>query len=288
VRRVILFSSLYPARLAVSEDDGASWSPLAPLGEWGGIVVMGSVVPLDHAGQYRAFFHDDGRFFQKAGRPEEPTVFTLYTTRSTDGGLTWDKPQAVYASAEVHLCEPGVIRSPDGQQLAMLLRENARRRNSHVMFSQDEGATWTDPRELPATLTGDRHVGKYTSDGRLFISFRDRTPDHAPRDYDSPHEGDWVAWVGTYDDIVLGRPGQYRVRLKDNKKAWDCAYPGVEVLADGTVVTTTYGHWDAADLYGNMFPYILSVRLHLDELDARVDSVRPSDQVPFQGAQHGH
>ena len=30
----------------------------------------------------------------------------------------------------------------------------------------------------------------------------------------------------------------------DNKDSWDCAYPGVEVLPDGTIVSTTYGHWD--------------------------------------------
>ncbi|MFO0455100.1 MAG: exo-alpha-sialidase, partial [Planctomycetota bacterium] len=39
-RRVIMFSGLYPARMAVSKDDGESWSELEPVGEWGGIVVM--------------------------------------------------------------------------------------------------------------------------------------------------------------------------------------------------------------------------------------------------------
>ena len=61
--------------------------------------------------------------------------------------------------------------------------------------------------------------------------------------HESPTKGDWVAWVGTYDDIVAGREGQYRVRLMDNTKGADCAYPGVEVLPDGTFVLTTYGHW---------------------------------------------
>jgi hypothetical protein len=37
-KRVILFSGLYPVRMAVSEDDGASWSELKPAGDWGGIV----------------------------------------------------------------------------------------------------------------------------------------------------------------------------------------------------------------------------------------------------------
>jgi hypothetical protein len=48
----------------------------------------------------------------------------------------------------------------------------------------------------------------------------------------------------------------------DNHHKWDCAYPGVEVLPDGTVVTTTYGHWTQGEP-----PYIVSVRLKLDDLD---------------------
>ena len=42
--RLITWSGLYPARLAVSEDDGQTWSALREAGEWGGIVVMGFVV----------------------------------------------------------------------------------------------------------------------------------------------------------------------------------------------------------------------------------------------------
>jgi hypothetical protein len=96
--------------------------------------------------------------------------------------LTWSFPQSVLARSAVHLCEPGVVRSPDGRRLAVLLRENARRKNSHIMFSSDQG---------------------------------------------------------------------------------DCAYPGVEVLPDGTFVATTYGHWTPGES-----PYIVSVRLGLAELDA--------------------
>jgi hypothetical protein len=154
------------------------------------------------------------------------------------------------------LCEPGIIRSPDGRQLAALLRENSRRRNAHVMFSNDEGRTWSAPRGLPPVLTGDRHIGVRTRDGRLFISFRDMAAG-------SPTKGDWVAWVGTWDDIVRGRDGQYRVRLMDNTDSWDAAYPGVELLPDDTIVTTTYGHWTKGEP-----PYIVSVRLRLAELDS--------------------
>jgi hypothetical protein len=256
-KRLIVWSGLYPARLAVSGDDGASWTPLAPAGDWGGIVVMSALVELRPfgRGRYMAMFHDDGRYFAKEAHQEKPPVFTLYTTFSDDGGLTWSFPKAVHAASAVHLCEPGIVRSPDGRTLAALLRENSRTRNSYVIFSEDEGKTWTAPRELPGALTGDRHTGKYTPDGRLLVSFRDMT-------HDSPTRGDWVAWVGTFDDIVEGREGQYRVRLMDNTKGADCAYPGVEILPDGTFVVTTYGHWTAGEE-----PYIVSVRLKLDELD---------------------
>ncbi len=258
-KRLIAWSGLYPARLSVSEDDGQTWSELKPAGDWGGIVVMGFVEPQEEMpGHYIAQFHDDGRYFSQKPNPTKPVTFTLYQTNSTDGGLSWSAPRPLLSRQDVHLCEPGVIRSPDGKELAVLLRENSRRKNSHVIFSRDEGQTWTDPRELPGALTGDRHTGKYTADGRLFISFRDTT-------LESKTWGDWVAWVGTYDDIVQGREGQYRVRLMKNHHGADCAYPGVEVLPDNTIVTTTYGHWQP-----NEPPYIVSVRLQLKELDERL------------------
>ena len=256
-KRLIMWSGLYPARLAFSENDGSKWSELKPAGDWGGIVVMGCLEELKTGkGEYLALFHDDGRFFTKKSKRAKPTVFTLYKTLSRDGGLTWSKPESIFARSDVHLCEPGIIRSPDGKQLCVLLRENSRRRNSFVIFSNDEGKNWTQPRELPAALTGDRHTAKYTADGRLFISFRDTT-------HETPTKGDWVAWVGTYEDIVKGREGQFRVRLMDNKNRWDCAYPPVEILPDDTIVTTTYGHWTAGEM-----PYIVSVSLKLSELDA--------------------
>ena len=256
-KRLILFSGLYPARSALSEDDGQSWSELKPIGDWGGIVVMGFVEALKTGpGHYLAMFHDDGRWFTKNGGASE--TFTLYQTKSQDGGLTWSRPEGIHTSSEVHLCEPGVIRSPDGKQLAVLLRENHRQMNSHIIFSDDEGQTWSKPRELPGALTGDRHTARYSPDGRLFISFRDMA-------LDTSTQGDWVAWVGKYEDLIDGGEGQYRIRLKENKHRWDCAYPGVEVLPDGTIVTTTYGHWEEDEK-----PFILSVRLTLDGTDRLV------------------
>ena len=257
-RRLIVFSGLHPVRTATSEDDGEHWTELIPAGNWGGIVAMGSVEAIrGKPGHYLALFHDDGRYQFPKSIATRPPTFALLQTRSSDGGLTWSYPDTIVSRSDIHLCEPGLVRSPDGREMAVLLRENSRRRNSWLITSRDEGQTWTAPRELPAALTGDRHTARYLRDGRLFISFRDTTRE-------SPTKGDWIAWVGRYEDIVRGHEGQYRVRLMDNHDAFDCAYPGVEVLPDGTVVTVTYGHWTKGEP-----PYVVCLRLDMADLDRR-------------------
>ncbi len=254
--RIVLWSGLHPARLAHSEDDGRSWSELAPAGDWGGIVVMGDLAATATAGRHLAWFHDDGRFFRAGGKARG--TFTLLQTASDDGGLTWSEPRALWSGSEVHLCEPGFVRSPDGQELALLLRENRRKKESHAMFSRDEGATWSEPQPLHPALTGDRHTIRHSKDGRVVAVFRDMG-----LAADNTWKGDFVAWVGTYDDIRHGKSGQWRVRLLDNQDSWDCGYPGLEALADGTFVATTYGHWEKGKQ-----PWIRSIRFRLEDLAA--------------------
>jgi hypothetical protein len=278
-KHLILFSGLYPARLAHSEDDGLTWSELEPAGDWGGVVVMASLTALETGkGHYMALFHDDLRFITADGQDKykedrknnEQVLFTLFKTFSYDGGLTWSKPESILSRRDMNLCEPGMIRSPDGKTLAVLLRENARKANSQIIFSNDEGKTWTNPRLLPNELNGDRHVLKFTPDGRLLVVFRDVSPLSFRNDQTgqgSPTEGDWVGWVGKWNDLVKGKPGQYRIRFKDNIHSWDCCYPGVELLPDGTFVVTTYGHWEK-----DKEPYILSVRFKMEELDKKMKS----------------
>ena len=277
--RILMFSGKGGGiRVAYSEDEGATWSPLGPLRtpgrSYGGIVAMSSMVELRN-GSYMAFFHDDGRWLRDPPEHPEGKRFEVYQVVSADGGLTWSQPEVIAKHPVAHLCEPGALRSPDGKQIAVLLRENSRQLNSFVIFSDDEGATWSEPRELPGSLTGDRHTAKYGPDGRLFISFRDRT-------HVSPTQGDWVGWVGTYEDIVEGREGQYRVRLMDNHQRADTAYPGLELLPDGTFVATTYGHWTPGEE-----PYIVSVRFQLEELDARAEFARHEPTSTVRQARAG-
>jgi hypothetical protein len=256
--RLVLWSGLRPARRALSDDEGRTWTPLEAAGDWGGIVLMSSATThMD--GSTTCYFHDDGRFFAAGGKKGR---FTVYATTTRDGGVTWEAPRALFGADDVDLCEPGLVRSPDGKTLALLLRENRRQRNSHVAFSTDDGATWSTPRELGPALTGDRHVAAYAPDGRLVVVFRDM----AAR---SETKGDFVAWVGTWDALVAGGNDGYRVRLAENLHEWDCGYAGLELLPNGTFVATTYGYWDARTASNRPAPpYVVAIRFDLAELDA--------------------
>jgi hypothetical protein len=110
-------------------------------------------------------------------------------------------------------------------------------------------------------------------DGRLLIQFRDNNPTNRPGNYLSPTEGDWVGWVGTYDDLKNGYEGEYRIRFRDNKKHKDTAYPASELLPDGTLVCTSYGHWEKDEP-----PYIISFRFKIETLDSMARDIRKNGQ----------
>lgn len=238
-----------PVRSAYSEDNGLTWTPLQPIGGPGySSVVTGSTMVELKDGKYMSLqhFHDDD-FLQ------------LYKMITSDGGLHWSEPIQITHITQAHLCEPGAIRSPDGKQIAVLIRENRfEQYKSWVIFSDDEGVTWTPPQLLPPSLTGHRYVARYAPDGRLVVTYRDMS-------YKTDTYGDWVLWVGTYQDIVDCNEGQYRVRLKENKselRPWDSTYPTLELLPDGTFLSVTYGHWDEGEQ-----PYIMGVHFKIEEFD---------------------
>ncbi|NBW97404.1 MAG: exo-alpha-sialidase [Planctomycetia bacterium] len=248
----------------VSEDDGKKWREEPPLGplpagattkEWlenpfRCIMTFSSIVRLKD-GSYLGMFH------RGSGVGEEGTLQVLQTI-TRDGGFTWSEPVIACDGSQLdgkHPCEPYVFRSPDGDELCCLMRENRRSGTSLVMFSRDEGKTWSRAVDAPWGLTGDRHHGIYLPDGRLVIVFRNASPN-------SRDKAGFIAWVGTYDDIKQGRPGQYRVSLLKTLK--DGFYPGIHLLPDGTIVVTTYANYREEDVGCS----IVSVRFTIAEIDA--------------------
>jgi len=255
IERLFVFAGRPKLYQAMSLDEGKTWTPMKSNGMFkpGGNV---TIVPIE--GGRKHLMH-----VQYGSHPKRPTPeksLTVWQAISSDGGLTWEDYRKVCELADADPCEPCLVRSPDGRQLLCLMRENSRRLNSLSMMSNDEGKTWTKPAELTASLTGDRHMASYSPDGRLVVTFRDMAEG-------STTKGSYVAWIGTYDDIIAGREGQYRVKLlhQYGKSSWDCGYSGLERLPDGTMVATTYVKYRPGPEKNS----IVSVRFKVGEIDRR-------------------
>lgn len=265
-------------RTAYSEDNGETWSEFNHYFENEGfktVVAFASLTRLkDSSGNFEdrwmGLFHIEK--LKEEGEEKKLINYKTYLTFDEDGREQWTRPIRLleeYDEIEEFsgLCEIEVIRSPKGNQLALIARAQTKRTNSMIAFSEDEGTTWTQPRELPRVLMGERHKAEYDNkSNRLLITFRDIIRDKNV--HDNWLAGDWVAWVGTYDDLVHNREGQYRVMLMEDytasAKSGDCGYAGTAVLQDGTFVLTSYGHWDKENTDDC---YIMTVRLKLEELD---------------------
>ncbi len=257
-RRIFLNVSFPAMQSSLSEDDGATWTDLRPM--WGckwrrgykGHAPMKSVIPI--SGKcYLGMYHD--HFESDAGEQ----IVAPFTSVTGDGGRTWSEPTRVGQHPEqpgAQPCEPCLLRSPDNGSIVALLRENSRQYNSLMMTSQDEGETWSDMVELPASLTGDRHIARYGADGRIVVTMRDMAANSATY-------GDFVAWVGSWDDLQQQQPGQFRVRLlRNHGRPGDTGYAGLEVLPDGQLLSTTYCVLEKGES-----PLVVSLRFALDELD---------------------
>ena len=236
----------------VSEDGGKTWKEMEPLG-FECVMTFSSVVRLND-GSYLGMYH------RQAG-----SALQVLQTRTADGGLSWSEPRVVAEVEGKAPCEPFAFRSPDGKELCCLMRENTHQGRSLMMFSLDEGQTWSRPQDTPWGMTGDRHMGVYAPDKRLVIAFRDKA--HGSSTYDN-----FVAWVGTYDDVRNCRPGQYRIKLLNSNAGGDCGYPGMELLPDGTIVATTYIKYRP----GKEKHSVVSTRFTLQETDAQ-EQARSAD-----------
>ncbi len=259
-------------KTAFSEDNGQTWTELEHFfsdRELKTIVALSSLTRLKKADgswdfKYMGIFHDFS--FNN---------FKVYLTFDDEGNECWSEPERLLKQHDevekyAKMCEIEVLRSPCGNQLALIARGEGRITNSMIAFSNDEGETWTEPRELPKVLTGDRHKACYDPiSSRLLITFRqiirEQNDDNAWR------AGNFVCWVGTYDDLLNNKEGQYSVILLNdytvNPRFGDCGYAGNIALDDGTFVITSYGHWDKIK---PELPYIMTVRLKLSELDNKI------------------
>ena len=184
--------------------------------------------------------------------------FRTYLTFDENGDEQWSESEPYLAQwrsieSAYQMCEIGMFRSPDGKRIIGLARSQSHNNPATLIYSDDEGETWSKPMDLPGSLAGERHKIAYDPiSGRLLVTFREINYDlNGNNRFDGGNDwnaGDWVAWVGTYDQLINQEDGEYRILLAEdwanNAKSGDTGYAGVAVLDDGTFIMDTYGHWD--------------------------------------------
>ena len=282
---------------SVSEDEGETWSEFQRFYDLKSensvvpIVAMASLTRLKENGEFvdkwMGVFHDADFYNYK-------TILTF----DENGNMQWSAPEKYLAQhREIEktsqICEVEIIRSDNGMgdELCLISRSQSKKINSMISFSSDEGKTWSEPVEAPSALNGERHKAEYTSDGRLFITFRSiergaKARENAKNSTDKNRgwisEG-LIAWVGTYDDLKTGAQGDYRIKIShiynDDQKVpeyyagSDTGYCGNVVLSDGTIVTCGYGKFSPDEKLDNgdgLKTYIASKRINLKDTDELV------------------
>lgn len=274
---------------SVSDDEGKSWSEFELFfGKKDGydikpVVAMASLTRLKENGvfvdKWMALFHTD---------PEFVNYMTLLTFENGKMHFTEPRPYlSEYRDLEydAKICEVECVRSDNGSgnELCLITRCNSKKYNSFLIFSSDEGKTWSKPVLAPSSLNGERHKADYLPDGRLYIDFRSIERDYkrvcsfADKPDNTWFSEGWIGWVGTYDDLRNGREGQYRLKLAhtyldyqdspDIKADADTGYCGHVVLDDGTLVTCTYGKFGKTNSDGVRKTYVVSKRINLSDID---------------------
>ena len=285
---------------SISVDEGKTWTefkrfwdndsemPIIP------IVAMASLTRLKEKGEFvdkwMGIFHDHNFVNYK-------TILTF----QENGEYNWSKPEkylSQYREIETYagICEVECIRSDGGKgdELCLIARCNKKTCTSLLLFSDDEGETWSKPVEAPFALNGERHKAEYTDDGRLFITFRSIERDKKRVKKMRKLGGEkkwysegWVAWVGTYDDLKNDREGQYRIKIahtyldQQNEPSIvanaDTGYCGNVVLKDGTIVTSSYGVFSTVEKESGKYntdkgkqkrkTFIVSKRIKLSDVE---------------------
>lgn len=288
---------------SVSTNNGATWTEFsnffgqkwaedknASLGTdeyaaYDAIVAMSSLTQLkDEDGNYidkwLGTFHRGASEYGMDGG-EAFVNYATYLTFDEDNKPVWSEPVRLLEKhreleEKYGMCEIEIIRNPENDCLILIARANNRVSNSVICYSYDEGESWTQPKELPNCLTGDRHKAEYDPvSGKVIISFRQyiSNGDKFKKSALSPEkyltEG-WVAWIGDFEDLMSFSKedsteytyGDKVLILGKNYKQADCGYSGVVILDDGTVITDSYGYFSPTARY----PYIMQAKFKINDV----------------------
>lgn len=244
-------------------------------GKWDAIVAMASLTRLKENGAFADKWM--GLFHNRKG-----VIFKTYLTFDENGAMQWSYPEEALPdykkeTKKYFFCEPEVVRSPDGGELAMLMRTNKKNTFSYVTFSTDEGKSWSKPQTMSRELTGERHKAEYDpTTGKLVITYRAINWKVGQECKKSAwFSRGWLAWVGDYEDLKKGADGKgdYVIKLAhtyldgqtapETRANADTGYAGLTIDEDGLVVALSYGRFGKDDV-----TYIIAKRFKLADIEA--------------------
>jgi sialidase-1 len=158
--------------------------------------------------------------------------------RSQDKGETWSYFSTIADDPGGKLggfLEPGIVRTKSGRIVAGL-RNHGPNKAIWVAHSDDDGKSWTPPRET--AMIGHPADMIQLADGRLMASYGVRTEHTLPEGVRACFSSDdGQTWdIGT------------EVQIRNDFRNWDIGYPESMQLPDGRVLTVYYGN-----LFGNYF-----------------------------------
>lgn len=231
----------------VSEDDGATWKYVPPLGaDFACVVGFSGMVRLND-GAYLGVY-SSGRNPNGDGGD-----YRVMGSFSRDGGQSWEKPFALAEKAGCRFLLPTVFRSPDGKELCCIA-SNWGCPEAWASYSTDEGRTWSEPTQAIGDLAGAEHSVKALPGGRLVIAFRQGS--------------DLRAWTGDYRSLRNRKNGEgFLARLYHNYgDAGMAGSPSVHARKNGEIVVVAHSRFDSR----RPMPAIVAMRFMADEIERNV------------------
>ncbi len=127
--------------------------------------------------------------------------------RSTDGGLTWKEQVTIAAADGIHeYAEPNGVVTDTGR-IVVMLRQNNRPKSYAMVYSDDDGVTWSRPVNAISNAAVGKPTVLHLSSGRLFLIGRGSGGTYYSLSLDSGHG--WTEWqklspgVNVYNSAVM-------------------------------------------------------------------------------------
>ena len=242
----------------MSEDDGATWKFMPPLGADFACVVGFSRMARLSDGTYLGVF---SRGKNPNGDGGEYRVMGSFTR---DGGLTWEKPFLIAEKAGHSFFMPTLFRSPDGKELCCLASVwKDKSATAWTCFSGDEGKTWSEPTQATDSLAGAEHSVGVLANGQIVVAFGSG--------------GGIRGWVGPYKALRARAKDGFEAKLIHNYGGGAGA-PNLHVRKDGEIIVVAHSQFN---LHRPM-PAVVAMRFMADEVERSVRE-RENAKTDFEG-----